>query len=123
MAVLEISDLIMRGDYRDAGVSDEDALDSLNHHLLTVRQIHGPEAVESLMRFAHGTAAKHFEEEDAVRDNIDEFIEDYTKALNAHSQAPPGKEREVLEKALKEIWERRRGEKAAKQREEDTSKK
>lgn len=58
-----------------------------------------------------------------MRDNMDEFIEDYTKVFNAHSQAPPGKEREALEKALKEIWERRRREKAAKQQEEEKGEK
>lgn len=58
-----------------------------------------------------------------MRDNIDEFIEDYTKAFNAHGQAPPGKEREALEKALKEIWEQRRREKAARLQQEEESKK
>lgn len=57
-----------------------------------------------------------------MRDNIDEFIEDYTKVFNAHSQAPPGKEREALEKTPKEIWERRRLEKTNGQPEEESKK-
>ncbi|HEY6351675.1 MAG TPA: hypothetical protein VI636_19920 [Candidatus Angelobacter sp.] len=59
-AVAEISDLILRGDHREAGVSDQDALDWLGHHLRTVRQIHGPDALNSLKRLAHGIAATHF---------------------------------------------------------------
>ena len=49
-----------------------------------------------------------------MRDNTEEFIADYGKVFAAYSQAPPEQRREAMRKALQEIWERRRREKAAK---------
>lgn len=58
-----------------------------------------------------------------MRDNIEEFIADYTKVFEAYRQAPPEERREAMQKALHEIWQHRRREKAARQQEEDKGKK
>ena len=52
-----------------------------------------------------------------MRDNIEEFIADYTKVFEAYRQAPPEERREAMQKALHEIWEQRRREKANKEQE------
>lgn len=53
-----------------------------------------------------------------MKDEKEQFVEDYTKVAIAHFAAPAGKKREAMEKALREIWERRRREKEAKQQQD-----
>lgn len=58
-----------------------------------------------------------------MRENTDQLIKDFEKVFNAHYNAPPEKKAEAMEKALREVWEERRREKAAGQQEEDKGKK
>ncbi|HEY6249640.1 MAG TPA: hypothetical protein VI685_06740 [Candidatus Angelobacter sp.] len=50
------------------------------------------------------------------------FVDDYTKVAMAKYNAPPEKEHEEFERALREVWERRRREKAARLAKEDKGK-
>jgi len=59
---------------------------------------------------------------DKDKTDKDQFIEDYVKVMTAGFGGPPEKEDEAIEKAIKEVWERRRREKATKTK-EDKSKK
>jgi hypothetical protein len=45
----------------------------------------------------------------------EQLVEDFAKVYNAFCKAPKGKEDEVMEKALDEVWERRDREKKAEQ--------
>jgi hypothetical protein len=58
-----------------------------------------------------------------VRDNIEEFIADYTKVFEAYRHAPPEERRKAMQKALHEIWEQRRREKKTSLQEENQGKK
>jgi len=57
-----------------------------------------------------------------VRDDTEQLIKDFEKVCMAGYKAPEGKHREEMEKALREVWEERRREKANKEQ-EDKSKK
>lgn len=52
-----------------------------------------------------------------------QFVEDYLKIMTAGFGQPPEQEDEAIDKAIKEVWERRRREKAARQEQEDKGKK
>ena len=57
-----------------------------------------------------------------MRDDTEQLIKGFEKVYMAGYKAPEGKHREEMEKALREVWEERRREKAAKEQ-EDKSKK
>lgn len=116
VAVAEIASLIARGDYAEAGVSEEDAMAWLDHHFATVHEVNGPQSLEQLERFIRGAAAQLVSKEITVKDEKEQFVEDYTKVAMAHFAAPAGKKREAMKKALQEVWDRRRREKEAKQK-------
>ena len=49
-----------------------------------------------------------------MRDDTEQLIRDFEKVYMAGYRAPAGKKDEATSKALHEVWERRRREKAAK---------
>ena len=57
-----------------------------------------------------------------MRDDKEQLIKDFEKVYTASYHAPPDKEREAMEKALREVWEERRREKAAKGQEDKSEK-
>lgn len=60
---------------------------------------------------------------DKEKTDKEQFVEDYVKVATAGFGLPPQQEDQAIETTVKEIWERRRREKAAKQQKEDKSKK
>lgn len=72
------------------------------------------ESFEAYVR--RGAAA--IDRRSTTQEERQQFVEDYTKVAMAHFTAPPEKKREAMEKALEEVWARRRREKEAKQEQE-----
>ncbi|HEY6249641.1 MAG TPA: hypothetical protein VI685_06745 [Candidatus Angelobacter sp.] len=60
---------------------------------------------------------------DKQKTDKEQFVEDYVKIMTAGFGQPPEQENEAIDKAIKEVWERRRREKAARLQEEGKSKK
>jgi len=76
---------------------------------------------ESFEAFVH-RVARALASRRRRQDDNERFIEDYTKVALAHYHAPPEERREATKRALREVWERRRREKAAKAKEAEGKK-